>query len=47
MNHPQLKHELPELKFLSERISHSKLGLRILGGFDNTHFKLIAAGSSG
>ncbi|MFT5813503.1 MAG: outer membrane protein [Psychroserpens sp.] len=47
MNHPQLEHELPESKLLRERISHSKLGLRILGDFDNTHFKLIAAGSSG
>jgi hypothetical protein len=43
MNHPQLEHQLPISQDVSTRISHSKLGLRVLGDFNNTHLKLIAA----
>ncbi|MDP5213356.1 MipA/OmpV family protein [Pseudoalteromonas tunicata] len=47
MNHRDLDHILPESHINSRRVSHSKLGLRILGDFDNTHLKLIVAGASG
>lgn len=47
MNHRDLDHILPESQRNSRRVSHSKLGLRLLGDFDNTHIKLIAAGASG
>ena len=47
MNHPQLEHQLPLSQSVSKRISHSKLGIRILGDFNNTHIKLIAADASG
>jgi outer membrane protein len=47
MNHPQLEHQLPISQDVSTRISHSKLGLRVLGDFNNTHLKLIAAAASG
>lgn len=47
MNHRDLDHILPVSNRISRRVSHSKLGLRILGDFDNTHIKLILAGASG
>lgn len=47
MNHRDLDHILPVSKINSRRVSHSKLGLRILGDFSNTHIKLIIAGASG
>jgi hypothetical protein len=47
MNHRDLDHILPESQINSRRVSHAKLGLRVLGDFDNTHIKLIAAGASG
>jgi len=47
MNHSELEHQLPMTKRVSRRISHSKLGLRVLGDFDNTHVKFIVASSSG
>lgn len=47
MNHPQLEHKLPVSQKVSKRISHSKIGLRILGDFDNTHLKLIVSNGSG
>lgn len=47
MNHRDLNHKLPISERISKRVSHSKLGLRILGDYDNTHFKLILAGASG
>ncbi len=47
MNHRDLEHILPESNINSRRVSHSKLGLRVLGDFDNIHLKLIVAGASG
>jgi hypothetical protein len=47
MNHPQLEHRLPISQRVSKRISHSDLGLRVLGDFENTHLKLIMARASG
>lgn len=47
MNHRDLDHKLPVSNRISRRVSHSKLGLRILGDFDNTHLKFIVAGASG
>ncbi len=47
MNHRDLEYELPKLNIVSTRVSHSKLGFRILGDYDNTHVKLIVAGASG
>lgn len=47
MNHSQLEHQLPISKRISKRISHSDLGLRVLGDFENTHLKLIVARASG
>lgn len=47
MNHRDLDHILPESQRNSRRVSHSKLGLRVLGDFDNTHVKFIVAGASG
>ncbi len=47
MNHRDLDHKLPVSNRVSRRVSHSKLGLRILGDFDNTHVKFIVAGASG
>jgi outer membrane protein len=47
MNHRDLDHVLPLSNRKSIRVSHSKLGLRVLGDFDNTHVKLIVAGASG
>ena len=47
MNHRDLNHILPKSNIVTRRVSHSKLGLRILGDYDNTHLKFIVAGSSG
>lgn len=47
MNHRDLDHKLPISERISRRVSHSKLGLRILGDYDNTHIKFIVAGASG
>lgn len=47
MNHRDLDHKLPLSNLVSRRVSHSKLGLRILGDFDNIHLKFIVAGASG
>ena len=47
MNHRDLDHKLPISNRNSQRVSHSKLGLRILGDYHNTHIKLILAGASG
>ena len=47
LNHRDLDHILPVSNRISRRVSHSKLGLRVLGDFDNTHIKLILAGASG
>jgi outer membrane protein len=47
MNHRDLDYKLPKSNVVSSRVSHSKLGLRILGDFDNTHLKFIIAGASG
>ena len=47
MNHRDLDHQLPVTNRVSRRVSHSKLGLRALGDYDNTHIKLIVAGASG
>jgi outer membrane protein len=47
MNHRDLDYKLPKSQIITRRISHSKLGLRILGDYDNTHVKFIVAGSSG
>lgn len=47
MNHRDLEYKRPQSNFVSTRVSHSKLGLRILGDFDNTHVKFIVAGASG
>jgi len=47
MNHRDLDYKLTKSDYVSTRVSHSKLGLRILGDFDNTHVKFIFAGASG
>lgn len=47
MNHRDLDYKLSKSSLVSRRVSHSKLGLRILGDFDNTHLKFIVAGASG
>ncbi|WP_233520588.1 MipA/OmpV family protein [Flocculibacter collagenilyticus] len=47
MNHRDLEHKVPGTERVSTRESHSKLGLRILGDFDQTHLKFIVAGASG
>lgn len=47
MNHRDLDYKLPKSNIVTRRVSHSKLGLRILGDYDNTHLKFIIAGSSG
>jgi len=46
-NHRDLKHKLPKSNFMIKRVTHAKLGLRILGDYGKTHLKLIAAGSTG
>ncbi|KGJ88207.1 MipA/OmpV family protein [Colwellia psychrerythraea] len=47
MNHRDVEYKMPKLNIVSTRVSHSKLGLRILGDYESTHVKLIVAGSSG
>ncbi len=47
MNHRDLHYKLPKSNLVNRRVSHSKLGLRILGDFDKTHLKFIVAGASG
>jgi len=47
MNHRDLDYKLPKSNIVTKRVSHSKLGLRILGDYGNTHLKLIVAGASG
>lgn len=47
MNHRDLDHKLPATGQISRRVSHSKLGLRVLADYDHTQLKFIAAGASG
>jgi outer membrane protein len=47
MNHRDLDYKMPKSNIVTRRVSHSELGLRILGDYDNTHLKFIVAGSSG
>lgn len=47
MNHRDIEHEYKNIDQISNRVSHSKLGFRILGDFGDRNVKFIIAGASG